>query len=420
MKQIKRLIDNIGLLWTMSASNEENDVQLRCGAEAMREVGALTDAAIAIDENGVIVEIGKKKRVRDQIDVSTEVIDANQGFVCPGFVDPHTHLVHGGSREHELPLRLRGADYLDVLRAGGGIMSTVQMTRERSSRELYEQAKTSALRMRCYGVTTIEAKTGYGLTMEDESKQLSVAQALGMSTDIRLVHTALPAHAVPQNRKGDREQFIQELAQMYRVLHAQGAEFADVFVDEGAFSLEEGRYLLKMAKAIGMKLKIHADELVPLGGAELAAELGAVSADHLLAASNEGLFAMASAGVAAVCLPGTSFYLQKQPARARFMLDEAKLGVAVASDYNPGSSPSENFSLMMSLALLTLRMTPEEVFVAATRNAAVAVGRGSSAGVVRAGRPADLVLFEAPNPEYILTHYGTCHVSRVFVQGKDM
>lgn len=418
MRRVKRLIDHIGLLWTMSSDSEQADAQPLCGRDAMRDVGAMTDAAIAIDDEGMIMAVGKSKELRGLIDGATEVVDAHQGFVCPGFIDPHTHLVHGGSREHELPLRLKGADYLDILRSGGGIMSTVSMTRERSERELYEQAHQSALRMRSFGVTTVEAKTGYGLNVLDELKQLRVAKDLELSMALRFVHTAMPAHAVPTDRRGDRDQLIQELADMYVELHKQGAEFADVFVDEGAFSLEEGRYLLETAKNEGMKLKIHADELVALGGAELAAELGAVSADHLLAASDKGLLAMAEAGVIAVCLPGTSFYLQKQPARARFMMDEAKLGVAIATDYNPGSSPSENFSLTMSLALLTLRMTPEEVFVAATRNAACAINRGHMSGVLRPGRSADVVIFDAPNPEYVLTHYGVSHVSKVYVQGQ--
>ncbi|PWI58976.1 imidazolonepropionase [Sulfoacidibacillus thermotolerans] len=418
MKRVKRLIDHIGLLWTMSSGSAVQDAQPLCGRTAMQEVGAVTDAAIAIDEEGMIAAIGKSKELQTVIDAQTEIIDANNGFVCPGFVDPHTHLVHGGSREHELPMRLAGADYLDILRMGGGIMSTVQMTRECTEQQLYEQAQKSLLRMRSYGVTCVEAKTGYGLTAATEEKQLRVAKALEQKMAMRFVHTALPAHALPLERKDMRERFVKEAAQMYLELSRQGAEFADVFVDDGAFTIEEGRYLLETAKTAGMKIKLHADELVPLGGAELAAELGAVSADHLLVASDEGLEAMAQAGVLAVCLPGTSFYLQKKPARARFMIDEAQLGVALATDYNPGSAPSENFLLMLSLALFTLRMTPEEIFVAATRNAAAAVDRCAVAGVLRPGRAADVVIFDAPNPQYVLTHYGIQHVARVLVKGE--
>lgn len=418
MAQVKQIVDNIGLVWTMADASGTTGP--RRGTEAMREVGAMRDVAIAIDEDGNILEIGPRKTVVDMASRDTVWLDAGGCFVSPGLVDPHTHLVHGGSREKELPLRLAGASYLDILAAGGGILSTVRETSARSEDELFAQAKRSLERMMRFGVTTLEAKTGYSDSLAVELKQLNVAKRLSEETGINIAYTAMPAHAVPTTLPSTRDAYIESLVAMLPVLHEAGATFADVFVEQGVFSIDEGKTILQAAKDLGMKLKIHADEIVPIGGAQLAAELGATSADHLLASTDDGLRCMAEAGVMAVCLPGTSFYLQKTPARARFMMDEAKLGVAIASDYNPGSCPSENFGLTMSLALLTLKMTPEEVFMAATRNAAYAIDKGDVAGTLAKGRPADLVIYEATQPEYVLTHFGVSHVAKVLRKGRAL
>ncbi|MCY0901312.1 MAG: imidazolonepropionase [Firmicutes bacterium] len=411
------LIDHIGLLWTMVEPGEDL-TRPRRGQEAMRSVGAIRDAAIALDASGVVLAVGPARDVRQWADRTTLHLDAAGGFVCPGFVDPHTHLVHGGQRAHEVPLRLAGASYLEILEQGGGILSTMKATATATEAALLSQARTSALRLLKSGVTTVEAKTGYGMALCVERKQLQVAKELAATGVQTVIHTALPAHAVPQERRHDREAFVAEIIAMLPALHVEGAEFVDVFIEQGVFSVDEGRAILLAGQACGMKLKMHADEIVSCGGAELAAQLGAVSADHLLAASDAGLIAMAHAGVVAVCLPGTSFYLQKVPARARFMIDEAQLAVAIASDYNPGSAPSENFGLTMSLALLTLRMTPEEVFVAATRNAACAVARGDQAGALAIGRRGDFVVFGVEDPAYILSHFGINHVRAVFAGGR--
>jgi len=417
------IVRHIGRLWTMSdrpGVGSASDAYPRCGRDAMQDVGELTGAALAIDAQGNVLAVGADSEVAAWADEHTVAVDAKGGFVCPGFVDPHTHLVHGGSRELEVPLRLAGASYLDILQAGGGILSTMRETRARRHDELLQQARVSANRLLSCGVTWFESKTGYGLDLLSECKQLAVARELERTGVWRIVHTAMPAHAIPPERQGLREQWIDEIALMLPVLHQQGAEFADVFVEQGVFSTDEARYILTRAQAIGMRIRLHADEIVSCQGAELAAELGAVSADHLLAASDTGLWAMARAGVLAVCLPGTSFYLQKPPARARFMIDEANLAVAIASDYNPGSSPCENFGLTMSLALLTLRMSPEEVWVSATRNAACVLARGEQAGVIAPGRPADFVIYPPVHPAYILTHYGINHVQAVYARGRKV
>ncbi len=414
---VKTIIDHIGLLWTMTDARETDANSPRQGREAMREVGAFENAAIAIDEHGRIIEIGSRKSVGEMADGQTTWIDAGGGFACPGFVDPHTHLVFGGSREHELPMRLAGSTYLDILQAGGGILRTVKDTREASFEELYQKALSSLARMLSFGVTTVEAKSGYGLELATEKKQIEVANALSKAQPIDLALTALPAHALPKDAGISREDYVKSCIEWLPALKEAGAEFADAFVEKGVFTIEEGRRILTAARELGYGLKLHADEMESLGGAELAAQLGAVSADHLLAASDEGLLQMAANGVVAVCLPATSFYLQKAAARARFMIDEVNLAVAIASDFNPGSAPSENFALTMSLALLTLKMIPEEVFMAATRNSANAISRGSRAGVIAKGRPADVVWFHAPNPAYVLTRFGIPHVAGVMKDG---
>lgn len=419
MPQVAKIVDNIGLLWTMDTG--ESTPGASAGRDAMRTVGAIKNAAVAISNDGLVLAVGPRKEVTDIADTHTEILDAEGGFACPGFVDPHTHLVHGGSREKELPLRIAGASYLDILRGGGGILSTVKETTSRSEDDLYAQAKQSLARIQQYGVTTIEAKTGYGLNADVEMKQLRVARELEQNLPgFDFVHTAMPAHAIPPHYAKNRTQWIDEIIAMLPRLQALGATFADVFVEEGVFTAEEGLHILLAARNLGFKTKIHADEMVSCGGAELAASIGATSADHLLAASDSGLHQMAEAGVVAVCLPGTSFYLQKQAARTRFMIDEANLAVAIASDYNPGSCPTENFGLIMSLALFTLHLTPEEIFVAATRNAAAAVAKSESAGMLRVGRQADLVVFHAPNPEYVLTHFGVPHVKALWKRGQQV
>ncbi len=401
----------------MDAGAGDDGAQALHGA-AMREVGAVQDAAVAFDGEGRVCAVGPRAGVRECIGPATEVVDAAGGFVCPAFVDAHTHLVHAGSREAECVMRLAGADYLDVLRAGGGIMQTVRETRAAPFAALLGQARESARRMLAHGVTTLEAKTGYGLELEAELRQLRVAAAVAEGLPQKIVHTAMPAHAIPPERRNDRDRFVREIVDMLGPMRDAGAEFADVFVEEGVFSVDEGRFILSRAKELGLGVKVHADELAPSGGAKLAAELGAASADHLLFATDDSLRGLAQAGTVAVCLPGTSFYLQKPAARARFMMDEAGLAVAVASDYNPGSAPSENFALVMSLAFFHLRMTPEEVFCAATRNAACAIGRGGRAGVLKVGLPGDLVVFAARHPTYILSHYGESQVQAVFAGGR--
>ncbi|MCL6453947.1 MAG: imidazolonepropionase [Alicyclobacillus sp.] len=385
---------------------------------AMRDIGWVEDGAVAV-KDGRIAWVGQSDAAnREGIEASVEM-DAGGRLVTPGLVDPHTHLVHAGSREYELALKLAGVPYLEILRRGGGILSTVKATRAASEEALTQQALVSLRRMLEGGVTTVEAKSGYGLNAEVELRQLRVAKALAELQPVEVVSTFLGPHAVPPEAKADPDAFLSEMMALLHPIHTDGlAEFADIFCEDGVFSIEQSRRFLMAAKQAGFGVKIHADEMEPLGGAELAAELGAVSADHLLAASRTGLQAMAEAGCIAVLLPGTSWNLgAKTHADARYLIDEAGAAVALATDYNPGSCPTESLQLIMALAANVLRMTPEEILTAVTRNAAFAVGRGERIGSIAVGKQADLCVWNARNPAYLVYHFGVNHVDTVVKRG---
>jgi len=415
MNRIDLLLYNIGVLITMQGS------ALPRTKEEMSQVGEIRNAAIAVLD-GKIVAVGTEEEVRAAIAglPILKQIDAEGKLVTPGLVDPHTHLVHGGSREHELPLKLKGATYLEILAQGGGILSTVRATRLATEDELYAKALTSLNTMLLQGATTVEAKSGYGLTMEDELKQLRVTQRLNESHPVDLVSTFMGAHMIPEEYKQDPSAYVElVIHEMLPEVKRLGlAEFCDVFCEHGVFSVEQSRQILHAARDLGFGLKIHADEIVPMGGAELAGELGCISAEHLIAASDEGIAAMHQAGVIAVCLPATSFNLRlKEHARARTMIDMG-VPVALSTDYNPGSSPTESIQLVMTLGCLNLLLSPEEVITAVTINAAHAIGRANTIGSLEVGKYADIVLYNATNLAYLPYHFGINHVHTVIKQGQ--
>ncbi|KPV42345.1 imidazolonepropionase [Alicyclobacillus ferrooxydans] len=391
----------------------------RIGSD-MSNVGAIEHGAVAIRE-GKIVAAGPEDEVRAQLEgvLVTKELDAGGRLVTPGLVEPHTHLVHGGSREHELALKLKGASYLEILANGGGILSTVQATRAASEDELFAKAKISLDTMLLFGATTVEAKSGYGLTLNDELKQLRVNKRLQDSHAVDVVSTFMGAHAVPTEYKGRADEYVAlVINEMLPEVKRQGlAEFCDVFCEHGVFTVEQSRTILGAAKELGFGVKIHADEIEPMGGAELAGEQGCISAEHLLAASNEGFRVMAEAGVIGVCLPATSFNLRAKHARARAMI-EVGVPVALSTDYNPGSSPTESLQLVMTLGCLNLGMTPEEVLTAMTINAAYAIGRGERIGSLEPGKDADLVVYNATNIAYLPYHFGINHVDTVVKRGQ--
>ncbi len=406
------IIKNIGKLVTM-----EGGFLPRTGKQ-MNELVVLENAYIAVVE-GKIFQVGIGEDYKELVGENTIIDDASGMLVTPGLVDSHTHLVHGGSRENEFSKKLNGVPYIQILQEGGGILSTVNATKKATFDELYNKAKKSLDRMLEFGVTTVEEKSGYGLDLETEIKQLKVSHKLDKDHPIDLVHTFLGAHAVPVEYKSNSEAYIKLLVEeiMPKVKELGLAEFCDVFCEEGVFSVEESDYILSKAKEMGYKLKIHADEIVPIGGAELAAKLGCVSADHLMAASEQGLKDMAEKGVIANILPGTSFNLNKPSADGRKMID-LNVPISLSSDYNPGSCPSENLQFVMQLGCLNLKMTPNEVLTAVTINAAHCVDRATEIGSIEVGKKADIAVFDAPNVEYLMYHFGINHIDRVYKEGR--
>ena len=406
------IIKNIGKLVTM-----EGGFLPRTGKQ-MNELVVLENAYIAVVE-GKIFQVGTGEDYKELVGENTIIDDASGMLVTPGLVDSHTHLVHGGSRENEFSKKLNGVPYIQILQEGGGILSTVNATKKATFDELYNKAKKSLDRMLEFGVTTVEEKSVYGLELETEIKQLKVAHKLDKDHPVDLVHTFLGAHAVPVEYKSNSEAYIKLLVEeiMPKVKELGLAEFCDVFCEEGVFSVEESDYILSKAKEMGYKLKIHADEIVPIGGAELAAKLGCVSADHLMAASEQGLKDMAEKGVIANILPGTSFNLNKPSADGRKMID-LNVPISLSSDYNPGSCPSENLQFVMQLGCLNLKMTPNEVLTAVTINAAHCVDRATEVGSIEVGKKADIAVFDVPNVEYLMYHFGINHIDRVYKEGR--
>ncbi len=391
----------------------------RCGPEQMNELGIIENGAVVI-RDGVIEAVGPSDEVLDGMDFSGfEVIDAAGKAVLPGFVDSHTHLVFGGYRADEFCWRLAGQSYMEILQRGGGILSTVQATRRAASSQLLESGLRRLDSMLAFGVTTVEGKSGYGLDLETELKQLEVMAELDRRHPLDVVPTFLGAHAVPPEYKGRTDDYVDFVVRevMPKVAARGLAEFCDVFCEQNVFSVEQSRRLLVAARQLGLKLTLHADEIVSLAGAELAAELGAVSADHLLQASDAGIAAMAQKQVVATLLPGTAFSLKEPYARGRQMID-AGCAVALATDLNPGSCFSESVPLVMALACLYMGLTPEEAVCAMTINGAAAVDRADKVGSLDTGKLGDLVILEFPSYKFIAYHVGVSCVEKVVKKGE--
>lgn len=402
------LIKNIGMLATPKGTAAKK------GA-AQGEITILENAYILI-QDGQIVEIGTGTPT---VDANINTLDAQGKLATPGLVDCHTHLVFGGWREHELALKLKGVGYLDILRQGGGILSTVRATRAATEEELTAKAQKALAEMLSLGTTTCETKSGYGLNLEDELKQLRVAKALNDTQPIDLVSTFMGAHAIPEEYKQRPEEYVDLLINEIIPVVAKEklAEFCDIFCETAVFNPEQSRRILLAAQQHGLPSKIHADEIDPIGGSQLAGEVKAVSAEHLIAAPDEGIDSMAAAGTIAVLLPATSFYLDKPYARAREMIGKG-VAVAVASDFNPGSSPNLSMQLPMNIACYRYKMTPEEVLTAVTLNAAAAIHRADTVGSLEAGKLGDVVLWDASNLNYIFYRYGSNLVDTVIKSGR--
>ncbi|MCH5351594.1 MAG: imidazolonepropionase [Clostridiales bacterium] len=406
------LVKNIGILQSPVGTHSLS------GKEQAKNI-KLHNAAVIVD-GGVISKIFADGELPETSAFShCTVIDAEGRLVTPGLVDCHTHLVFGGWRQGEVHSKLRGDSYLDILKLGGGILDTVRNTRKLSEDELYERSKGFVEEMLALGVTTLESKSGYGLNLDDELKQLKVNKRLNENTPMDVVSTFLGAHAVPTEYDGMADEYIDYICEVVlpEVKRQRLAEFCDVFCEDGVFNVEQSRKLLLCAQKFGLKSKIHADEIEAIGGTELAGELKAVSAEHLIATDKKGIESLSRGGVTAALLPATSFYLNKNYAKARKMI-ESGVPVAIASDFNPGSCPSLNLQLAINLGYIKYRMYPEEILTAVTLNAACAIGRGESTGSVEVGKKADLVIWNAPDFETVCYRFGTNQVKTVIKNGE--
>lgn len=387
----------------------------------LAEAGVLSGAAVAV-RSGRIDAVGKWKELRRRYP-DVEVVDCAGKVLMPGFVDSHTHAIFGRPRHEEHELRALGMDYLEIASRGGGIHASVRDLRGRTEEELVALALPRLWRLASYGSTTVEVKSGYGLTVEDELKSLRAVARLAQLLPLRLVPTFLGAHEIPEEARASasgRSDYVALLVNemIPRVAAAGLARFADVFCEPGVYTVEEAATILGAARRAGLGLKLHADELNPSGGAELAVELGATSADHLGAISDRGIRALATSGTVATLLPGTMFFLgrsRQAPARA---LIEAGAAVALASDFNPGTSPTPNMPLVLTLGVSQLRLTAAEAIVAATVNGAAALGLAEETGQIAPGFSADLALFDVSDYREIPYWYGDRRCVATWVRGK--
>jgi len=402
------LIRNIGKLYTPTRAPFTNKDK-----ETTR---IISNAFVAV-KNGLIEALGEGDGAF-WLEQNTKIFDAKGMIMTPGFIDSHTHLVHAGSRENEYAMKLSGMTYLEILQKGGGILSTVKATRNATFDELYDKAKKSLDIMLSYGVTSIEAKSGYGLDIDTELKQLEVAKILNENHPVEITSTFLGAHAYPAEYKGKEKEYVEIVKKtMDYVKEKDMAEYIDVFIEKGVFGIEASEDVIKHAKALGLKVRLHADEMNSFGAVPLGIKYDAASLDHLMMISDKDIDLLASSDTVATLLPMTSFYLNEGYAPARKLLDKGAI-VAVAGDYNPGSSPSENYLLALQLAAGKLKMTPEEILASATVNPAYSLNKGNLVGRIEKGMQADLVLLDAPNFSYVLYHFGINHVKHVFKKGK--
>ncbi len=383
----------------------------------MNDLGILNDAGV-LCSGGKIEWVGLMKEWERTLPADFPELDAHGMVVLPGFVDSHTHMMFAGSREHEFALRSGGATYQQIAKEGGGILSTVAHVRAATKKELKRQTAKYLNDMLQQGTTTVEIKSGYGLEMNAEVKMLEAIHELKEEEVMGVVPTFIGAHAVPPEYRADNAVYTRVVIDemIPYVGRKKLASFCDVFCEKGYFELDAAERILLEGKKWGMAPKIHADELTPLGGAELAARVGAVSADHLEHVTDLGIAALRDAGVVATLLPGVSFFLNHGYAPARTLID-AGVPVAIASDFNPGSCMSFSLPMMMTIACTQMKMTPEEAITASTLNGAAALDTSSTTGSIEVGKAADLLIADVPDYRYLAYHFGTNHVWRTIKNG---
>ncbi len=414
-----KLLMNISELVTIASS----DGRAKSGTEAMNQLSILPNAAMVFDEQ--IRWIGSTQEALEglRIDLwnAVDVIDCGGKAVIPGFVDSHTHIVFTGNRTDEFVRRLHGASYLDIAAEGGGILRTMRAVRLASVAELVDASAPRVWNAIRWGTTAIEIKSGYGLNLEAELKQLRAIQQLRKEVPAEIFATFLGAHDFPPEYKSNRQAYIQLICEeMIPQVAAEGlAQFCDVFVDKGYYSPAEAEQILEAAQRYGLKIKLHADEFANTGAAELAAKFNAVSADHLLQISDRGIAALRQAGTIATVLPGTSYFLRMPYAPARKLIDSG-LPVALATDCNPGSSFTENMQLMLSMACTQMQMTVEEALTAATLNGAAAVDVAETLGSLEVGKAANFLILDVAQAAEMIYHFGINHVREVWIRGQKV
>ena len=422
MKTVDTVFSNIAVLHTCASNGTPKK-----GGD-MANTGAIEDAAIAVD-HGIIQAVGARSQILAEY-TARETIDCSGNAMVPGLIDCHTHIVFAGNRAAEFEQRVSGATYMEIMAAGGGIMSSARMVRAASAKELAEQSLPRIREMVALGVTTLEIKTGYGLTLADEVKMLQAIELLSMKTPITLIPTFLGAHAIPAEYKSDPDSYAQLVIDemlpaamdWYKGSPFDGKVpfFCDVFCEQNAFTLEQSRRVLTRAREMGYGIKIHSDEFTSLGGIPLGIDLGAASIDHLDAATEADIAALAKSDSVGVVLPGVNFNLgSSHYANARAMID-AGCAIALSTDFNPGSSPSPSLPLMMAISARYQQVTPAESLNACTINAAYALGMGSSHGSIEPGKVADLSLLNKPDLRCLSYEFGGNVIAEVWKNGRTV
>jgi len=406
------VIKNIKQLVTVSASGGRTKT-----GEEMSEIGIVENAKV-VCLDGRIAWTGKTEERGIPIPDGTSEIDASGKVVLPGFVDSHTHMVFAGHRALEFAMRASGASYSEIAREGGGILNTITHVRKASKKELKRQAARYMSDMMKHGTTTVEIKSGYGLDMDSEIKMLEVINELKHEEMMTVVPTFIGAHAIPPEHKGNPTEYVRLVKEKMipYVSEKKLAQFCDVFCEQEYFGLRESEDILAKAKSAGLSLKLHADELSALGGAQLAGNVGAVSADHLEHITDDGISALRDNGVVATVLPGVSFFLNHGYAPARKLID-AGVAVAIASDFNPGSCMSYSMPMMMTIACTQMRMSPEEALVASTLNGAAALNMSSTHGSIETGKQADMIIADVSDYRFLAYHFGQNHITTVIKNG---
>ncbi len=413
MKQIDLIIKDAHELITLKDYSKP-----RCGQNEMSDLSIVENGAVAINGSKIIA-VDASDKILSQYKAK-HVIHAKNKTVTPGLVDAHTHPVFAGHRAEEFEMRLLGASYQEISKHGGGIKSTMSHVRAASPTQLVDQAQQHLKLFLEHGTTTIEAKSGYGLSLTDEIKLLEVIKTLNRQQPLELIPTFLGAHDFPPEYANKKQEYIKLIKEkmLPKVARLKLAEFCDVFCEKGVFEIEETREILTTAKKYGFKLKLHADEFTQLGGAELAAELGAVSADHLMFISENGIHQMKAKGVIAVLLPGTTFTMGLKKYAPAFQMIKAGLPIALGTDFNPGTCLTESMPLIMTIACVMMKLTPAEVLTAATINAAYAIDQADKIGSLEPGKQADLVIWNVPSYRHIVYHFGVNLVDQVIKKGK--